>query len=99
MQARAARALRQLPGSDLPELLVEVQERKIRHRVPMALASGNFAGYTSDMIARCKVRWFGAAIVSPCWANILIDYVEGDRGHLMSDEIRNQKSRTVVRGG
>ena len=69
------------------------------HRIPMALANDNFWGYTSDIIARYKVRWIEAAIVSPCWTNMLIYYVEGDHGHLMTEELERQKFRTVVRGG
>ena len=65
----------------------------------MALANDNFIGYTSEIIARFKVRWLEAAIVQPCWTNILIYYVEGDHGHLMNENMQNQRSRTVVRGG
>ena len=64
----------------------------------MALANDNFIGYTTDLIARYKVRWLEAAIVSPCWTNMIIYYVEGDRGHLLNEEMGNQKCRTVVRG-
>ena len=72
---------------------------KYDHRIPMALANDNFIGYTSEIIARFKVRWLEAAIVQPCWTNILIYYVEGDHGHLMNENMQNQRSRTVVRGG
>ena len=75
------------------------RSEKYEHRIPMALANDNFVGYTSDIIARCKVRWLEAAIVQPCWTNILIYYVEGDHGHLMNENLQNQRSRTVVRGG
>ena len=64
----------------------------------MALANDNFAGYTTDLLARYKVRWLEAAIVSPCWTSMIIYYVEGDHGHLFNEEMGAQKSRTVVRG-
>ena len=75
------------------------KSEKYNHRIPMALSNDNFIGYTSDIIARYKVRWLEAAIVQPCWTNILIYYVEGDHGHLMNENMQNQRSRTVVRGG
>ena len=68
------------------------------YRIPMALANDNFAGYTTDLLARYKVRWLEAAIVSPCWTSMIIYYVEGDHGHLFNEEMGAQKSRTVVRG-
>ena len=68
-------------------------------RIPMALANDNYFGYGPDIIARYKVRWIEAAIVCPCWTNMLIYYVEGDYGHLMTEEFGQQRYRTVVRGG
>ena len=47
---------------------------------------------------RYKVRWIEAAIVSPCWTTMIVYYVEGDMGHLMNEEMGQQKFRTVVRG-
>ena len=64
----------------------------------MVLANDNFIGYTSDIITRYGVRWIEAAIVNPCWTNIMVYYVEGDHGHLMGEEIGKQQFRTVVRG-
>ena len=64
----------------------------------MVLANDNFIGYTSDIITRYGVRWIEAAIVSPCWTNIMVYYVEGDYGHLMGEELGKQQFRTVVRG-
>jgi len=69
-----------------------------RHRIPMALANDNFFGYSTDILTRYRVRWIEAAIVSPCWTNMIIYYVEGDHGHLMNEEIGEQRARTVVRG-
>ena len=45
-----------------------------------------------------QVRWIEAAIVSPCWASMIIYYVEADHGHLMHEELGQQTARTVVRG-
>ena len=53
----------------------------------MALANDNFWGYTTDIIQRYRVRWIEAAIVSPCWTNLVVYYVEGDFGHLMSEQL------------
>ena len=64
----------------------------------MVLANDNFIGYTSDIITRYGVRWIEAAIVNPCWTNIMVYYVEGDHGHLMGEELGKQQFRTVVRG-
>ena len=64
----------------------------------MSLCNDNFWGYTTDIIGKYKVRWIEAAIVSPCWTAMLVYYVEGDWGHLMTEELGAQKYRTVVRG-
>ena len=45
-----------------------------------------------------KVRWIEAAIVSPAWTSMMVYYVEGDSGHLMTEEVGKQRFRTVVRG-
>ena len=37
--------------------------------------------------------------MQPCWTNIFVHYVDGDRGHLVNENMQNQRSRTVVRGG
>ena len=64
----------------------------------MVLANDNFIGYTSGIITRYGVRWIEAAIVNPCWTNILVYYVEGDHGHRMGEELGKQQFRIVVRG-
>ena len=69
-----------------------------QHLITMALANDNFFGYTSDIIPKYKVRWIEAAIVSPCWTNMIVYYVEGDHGHLMNEDVGEQKARVVVRG-
>ena len=64
----------------------------------MVLANDNFWGYTTDLIYRFKVTWLEAAIVQPCWTTMMVCYVEGDHGHLMGEELLQQKFRTRVRG-
>ena len=64
----------------------------------MALCNDNFWGYTTDIISRYHVRWIEAAIVSPCWTNFIVYYIEGDHGHLMTAKLGKQQFRTVARG-
>ena len=66
--------------------------------IPMSLCNDNFIGYTTDVIMRFRVTWLEAAIVAPCWTTMLVCYVEGDRGHLVSEELGRQSFRTRVRG-
>ena len=66
--------------------------------IPMVLANDNFWGYTSDVIYKYGVTWLEAAIVQPCFTSILVCYVEGDYGHLIGEELHQQKFRTKVRG-
>ena len=66
--------------------------------IPMALCNDNFWGYTTSLIAKYKVRWIEAAIVSPCWTSMICFYVEGDFGHLMTEELSGQRYRTMVKG-
>ena len=66
--------------------------------VPMGLCNDNLWGYTTDVISKYQVRWIETAIVSPCWTTMLVYYVEGDRGHLMGEEVGQQQFRTKVRG-
>ena len=66
--------------------------------IPMSLCNDNFIGYTTDVIMRFRVTWLEAAIVAPCWTTMLVCYVEGDRGHLVNEELGRQSFRTRVRG-
>ena len=66
--------------------------------IPMALCNDNFWGYTTSIIFKYKVRWIEAAIVSPCWTSMLCFYVEGDYGHLMTEELGGKSYRTMVKG-
>ena len=65
----------------------------------MALANDNYIGYIFETIARYKVRWIELAAVLPIWTHMVVYYVEGDYGHLMSEELGRQAFRTRVRGG
>ena len=64
----------------------------------MALGNDNLWGYTSDKLVKYKVTWLESAIVSPCWNQMLVYYVEGDGGHLMHEIVGAAKYRTVVWG-
>ena len=64
----------------------------------MRLCNDNFWGYTSELIYKLKVRWLEAAIVQPCWANMMCYYIEEDYGHLLDEVVGQQRARTVVRG-
>ena len=64
----------------------------------MALCNDNFWGYTTDIIYKYKVRWIEAAIVSPCWTNMIVYYAEGDYGHLMMQSLSGQEHRTLMKG-
>ena len=66
--------------------------------IPMALANDNFWGYSNDIIWKYKVRWIEAAIASPCWTSLIVYYVEGDQGHLYTDEFGKQQFRSMIRG-
>ena len=68
------------------------------HKFPMAIGNDNLWGYTSDIIVKHKVTWLEAAIVSPCWNQMIVYYVEVDSGYLMHEVTGAQKFRTVVRG-
>ena len=64
----------------------------------MTLANDNFWGYTSDLLFRYRVSWLEAATVQPFWTSVLVCYVEGDQGHLLGEEVQQQKFRSRVRG-
>ena len=72
--------------------------KQYRTGIPMALCNDNFWGYTTSLITKYKVRWIEAAIVSPCWTSMICFYVEGDFGHLMTEELGAQRYRTMVKG-
>ena len=64
----------------------------------MALCNDNMWGYSSALLAKYKVRWIEMAAVLPCWTSMIVYYVEGDYGHLMTEQVGRQQYRTIVRG-
>ena len=66
--------------------------------IAMCLANDNYWGYTTEIIYQYQVRWIEAAIVAPCWTTMVVYYVEGDGGHLMTEKMGQQQFRIVVRG-
>ena len=66
--------------------------------IEMGLCNDNVWGYACHLIYKYKVRWLEAAIVTPCWTSFLVYYVEGDQGHLLNEDLQDQKGRTCVRG-
>ena len=68
------------------------------HVIPMGLCNDNIWGYSTDLIAKYKVRWLEAAIVTPVWTSMMVFYVEGDGGHLFDEQLNEQRWRTSVRG-
>jgi hypothetical protein len=76
----------------------EVACRYSPHIIPMGLCNDNLFGYTTHLIAKYKVRWLEAAIVSPVWTSMMVFYVEGDGGHLFDETLQEQRWRTIVRG-
>ena len=66
--------------------------------VPMALANDNMWGYISSIITQYQVRWIEMAAVLPYWTCMIVYYVEGDRGHLMNEVLKENQHRAAVRG-
>ena len=66
--------------------------------VPKALANDNWYGYVNRVVVDEQVRWIEMAVVLPFWNNMVVYYVEGDRGHLMGEQIGGQRHRWGVRG-
>ena len=71
---------------------------KKTQNIPMVLANDNWWGYTSCLLFKYQVTWLEAAIVQPCWTSMLVCYVEGDEGHLLGEQVQQQRRRTRVRG-
>ena len=56
----------------------------------MGLCNDKLWGYSCGIIYKYKVRWLEAAIVSPCWTPLLVQYVEVDEGHLLNENLQDQ---------
>ena len=60
----------------------------LQQRVPrMALANDNFVGFLSDFWRNHKPRWIEMAAATPVWTSLMAFYVEGDKGHLMNQQV------------
>ena len=64
----------------------------------MVLANDNWWGYTSCLLFKYQVTWLEAAIVQPCWASMLVCYVEGDEGHLLGSQGQKRSPEFQPRG-
>ena len=66
--------------------------------VPRALANDNWYGYVNKVIVEWEVRWIEMAVVLPFWTTLIVYYLEGDRGHLMTEQLGAPRYRWGVRG-
>ena len=66
--------------------------------VPMALSNDNMWGYIADIVTKYQVRWIEMAAVLPYWTCMIVYYVESDKGHLMTEVLKDAQHRTAVRG-
>ena len=66
--------------------------------VPQALANDNWYGYANEVIVQWEVRWIEMAVVLPFWTTMIVYYLEGDRGHLLTEQLGAQQHRWGVRG-
>lgn len=46
-----------------------------------------FWGFTTDIIYKYQVRWIEIAAIMPMWTHMIVYYVEGNEGHVMSLDI------------
>ncbi len=66
--------------------------------MPMALTNNNFIGYVFPTIVKYKVKWIEAAAAAPFFTSMICFYIDGDKGHLMEEELFNPQHRHAVRG-
>ena len=66
--------------------------------VPAAVANDNWYGYVHKVVVEWQVRWIEMAVVLPFWTTLIVYYLEGDRGHLMSEPVGAHRHRWGVRG-
>ena len=64
----------------------------------MALGHDNYWGFSTDLIVRYRVRWIEMAAVLPMWTHMIVYYVEGHEGHMMSEAVGQQPWRSSVSG-
>ena len=66
--------------------------------IPGSLANDNFWDETCSLLYKYNVTWLERAIASPCWTTLLVCYLEGDKGHLMNEQVEQQRWRTRIKG-
>ena len=69
-----------------------------RWRIPWALCNDNFKGYAHEFLVRNEVRWIEAVTACPHFSVIMTYYVEGQKGHMMEEEISAPKRAYATRG-
>ena len=67
-------------------------------KVPQCLANDNFYGFTDADLVKHRVRWIECAAASPVLTCLISYYIEGDRGHLMNEQVFQRTDPLVVRG-
>ena len=75
-----------------------MQQEEESCKIPRALANDNFYGFTTDTIVKYGARWIELAAASPILNCIVCYYVEGDRGHLLDENVFQRQNPINVRG-
>jgi hypothetical protein len=73
------------------------QKRQNGYGIPEALANDNYHGYVTAVIYKYKVRWIEAAAACPIFTALITYYAEGERGHLMEEEMHGPQRAYNVR--
>ena len=64
--------------------------------IPEALANDNVCGYVTEIVSKYKVRWIEAAAACPVFTALITYYLEGDRGHLMNEDLQAPTRNLIV---
>ena len=75
-----------------------MQQEEESCKIPRALANDNFYGFATDTIVKYGARWIELAAASPILNCIVCYYVEGDRGHLLDENVFQRQNPINVRG-
>ena len=73
-----------------------ISQKRDEYGIPEAPA--NYHGYVTAIIYKYKVRWIEAAAACPILIALITYYAEGDRGHLMEEEMHGPQRGYNVRG-
>jgi hypothetical protein len=73
------------------------QQQLCGYGIPEALANDNYHGYVTAIIYKYKVRWIEAAAACPIFTALITYYAEGERGHLMEEEMHGPQRAYNVR--